>query len=89
MNAISRVIKEKMNVSETEKYIAELLGAENEKEKKPAETKRSVVLTADLVCSNIDRYVEKLRSVSDLVTVDKKEVGTDMVITLTVKRGVS
>mgnify|MGYP003290248474 CR=1 FL=1 len=89
MNAILRVIKEKMNVSETEKYVAELLGAENEKNKKPKETKKSVVLTADLVCNNIDRYVEKLRSVSDLVSVDKREVGTDMVITLTVKRGVS
>ena len=47
------------------------------------------MLTADLVCNNIDRYVEKLRSVSDLVTVDRKQVGTDTVITLTVKRGVS
>lgn len=89
MSAISRVIKEKMNVSETEKYIAELLGAENEKKKGTQESKKSVILTADLVCNNIDRYVEKLRSVSDLVSVDKREVGTDMIITLTVKRGVS
>ena len=87
MKAISRVIKEKMNVLEAEKYIAELLGAENEKNKKPQEVRKSVVLTADLVCNNIDRYVEKLRSVSDLVSVDKKQVGEDTVITLTVRKG--
>ncbi len=88
MDAIVRVIKEKMNVSETEKYIAELLGAEAGKEKKKTEGKKSVVLTSELVCNNIDRYVEKLRSVSDLVSVDKREVGTSTVITLTVKREV-
>ena len=87
--AISRVIKEKLNVAQTEKYICELLGAENTaKEKKKPETKRSVVLTADLVRNNIDRYLEKLQSVSDLVSVDRKEVGTNTVITLTVKREV-
>ncbi len=89
MSAISRVIKGKLNVSDTEKLVADLLGAERENGKKQTENKKNVVLTADLVCSNIDRYVEKLRSVSDLVSVDKREVGTDTVITLTVKKGVS
>ncbi len=90
MTAISRVIKEKMNVAETEKYIGELLGAEaSAKEKKKPEVKKSVVLTSDLVCNNIDRYLEKLQSVSDLVSVERKEVGTSTVITLTVKREVS
>ena len=74
MSAISRVIKEKMNVSETEKHIAELLGAENDKKKGAQEPKKSVILTADLVCNNIDRYVEKLRSVSDLVSVTRKRL---------------
>ncbi|MBO4980010.1 MAG: ParB/RepB/Spo0J family partition protein [Clostridia bacterium] len=89
MNAISRVIKGKLNVSDTERLVSDLLGAEREKGKKQPETKKTVVLTADLVCNNIDRYVEKLRSVSDLVSVEKREVGTDTVITLTVKKGAS
>ena len=89
MEAISRVIKEKMNVAETEKYVSEILGAEAAaKEKKKPEPKKSVILTSELVCNNIDRYLEKLQSVSDLVSVDRKEVGTSTVITLTVKREV-
>lgn len=89
MEAISHVIKEKMNVAETEKYVGEILGAEAAaKEKKKTEPKKSVILTSELVCNNIDRYLEKLQSVSDLVSVDRKEVGTSTVITLTVKREV-
>lgn len=84
--AISHVIKEKLNVSETEKYIGELLGSETPKQKKNQEAKKPISLSSSqLVCNNIDRYVQKLCSFSKLVSVDKKEVGGDTVITLTVK----
>lgn len=87
--AISRVIKEKWNVAETERYIGEVLGAENAaKNKKPPTDKKPVVLTSELVCNNIDRYLEKLQSVSDLVSVQRQEIGTQTVITLIVKKEV-
>ena len=69
-----------------EKYIGELLGSETPKQKKNQETKKPISLSSSqLVCNNIDRYVQKLCSFSKLVSVDKKEVGGDTVITLTVK----
>ena len=86
--AISHVIKNKLNVLETEKYIAELLGLDAAKQKKKQEEKKPISLTSSqLVCNNIDRYVQKLCSFSKLVSVDKKEIGGDTVITLTVKNG--
>ena len=86
--AISHVIKDKLNVLETEKYVAELLGSDAVKQKKKQETKKPISLTSSqLVCNNIDRYVQKLCSFSKLVSVDKKEVDGDTVITLTVKSG--
>ncbi len=85
--AISHVIKENLNVSETEKYIGELLGSDVAKQKKKADAKKPISLTSSqLVCNNIDRYVQKLCSFSKLVSVDKKEVGGDTIITLTVKK---
>lgn len=84
--AISHVIKEKLNVSETEKYIGELLGSDAAKQKKKTDDKKPLTLTSSqLVCNNIDRYVQKLCSFSKLVSVDKKEIGGNTVITLTVK----
>ncbi|MBO5305361.1 MAG: ParB/RepB/Spo0J family partition protein [Clostridia bacterium] len=89
MDAISRVIKDKLNVAETEKYVCEILGAEKAAKERPrVEAKKSVVLTSDLVCNNIDRYLEKLLTVSDLVSVDRKEVEIGTIITLTVRKGV-
>lgn len=85
---ISEVIKKGYNVADTEKYIQEVLNTESSHAKKPQEKQKSVVLTADVVCSNIDRYVEKLCSVSSLVSVEKQIVGENAVITLTVKREV-
>lgn len=84
--AISHVVKNKLNVLESEKYIAELLGSDAAKLKKKTETQKPISLTSSqLVCNNIDRYVQKLCSFSKLVTVDKKEMGGNVVITLTVK----
>ena len=84
--AITHVIKNKLNVSETERYVGELLGSDAAKQKKRSEAKSPVALTSpQLVCNNIDRYVQKLCAFSKLVSVDKKEVGGDTVITLTVK----
>lgn len=90
---IRHVIKQGLNVAATEQYIAELLKTEKLKEAKPkapvqTATHQSVRLTSELVCNNIDRYVEKLRSVSDLVTVDRKVTEEKTIIILTVNREV-
>ena len=72
----------------TPRFMAMNPNTESSHAKKPQEKQKSVVLTADVVCSNIDRYVEKLCSASSLVSVEKQIVGENAVITLTVKREV-
>ncbi len=85
---ISEVIAKGYNVADTEKYIQDVLNTEVSRVKKAQDAKKKVILTADVVCSNIDRYVDKLCSVSNLVSAEKKIVGENTVITLTVKKEV-
>lgn len=85
LDAISRVIKDKLNVADTEKLVSQFLSADASKGKKATDNKKTVQKTSEFVCNNIDRYVEKLCAYSNLVSVDKKESPESTIITLTVK----
>lgn len=85
LDAISRVIKDKLNVADTEKLVSQFLSADTSKGKKATDNKKTVQKTSEFVCNNIDRYVEKLCAYSNLVSVDKKESPESTIITLTVK----
>ncbi len=75
--AIHHVIDHTLNVAETDKYITSLLSHE---------TKVAVVRDKEALCSNLDKYIEKLQNGNDWITVNRSASETETVIILTLKK---
>ncbi len=88
--AIKEVMKQKLNVSQTEQYISELirrLPKSASCTKKQSSNKKPP--SFEVVHSHINRYIEKLSQTTDLVSVERASFDDEMVITLHIKNSVS
>ncbi len=84
---IQRVIDDRLNVSETDKYISNLLQKTAEEAQKPT-TKTTPTLAPEKLCSNIYKFVNRMQNVSgNCLTVNRRSDGGNVIITLTVRKG--
>ncbi len=81
---IHHVIERGLNVAETDRYVTELLsretGDKNSGKDAPKQDKK------ETVCANLNKYIEKLRSEHEWITVDKQTSNGETVFVLRVKR---
>lgn len=84
--AIRHTIEKKLNVAETEKYVADLLSQNLSAKHTIQATEKEKAVTRDIVFANLDRYIDKLQSNNDWIVVDKKAFDDETVITLTIKK---
>ena len=83
-NCIHHVINERLNVSETDKYIALMLAAPQEKLQKA----EIVPPTSEKLCSNIYKFINRVQGTAGgMLTVNRRSDGNNVVITLTVRKG--
>ena len=82
--ALEYIICHKLNVSESEKYISELIiNPQTAKEKQSPQA-----YTCEKVCSNIFKFVSKIQKASDnRLIINRRSDDKCVVITLTVKKG--
>ncbi len=76
--AIHHVIDHGLNVAETDKYITSLLSHETSREPQ--------VRDKETLCSNLDKYIDKLQNGNDWITVNRSASDTETVIILTLKK---
>ena len=85
-NCIFHVINNRLNVSETDKYISALLAEPTER--RTAEKENRITLTPERLCSNIYKFINRVQGASgDILAVDRRSDGDNVVITLTVRKG--
>lgn len=85
-NCIFHVINNRLNVSETDKYISALLAEPTER--RTAEKENRITLTPERLCSNIYKFINRVQGASgDILAVDRRSDGENVVITLTVRKG--
>ena len=86
-DCIRHVIDNKLNVSETDKYIANILARANEPQpQKPAEPAPQP--SPEKLCSNIYKFISRMQSASgNYLIVNRRSDDKNVIITLTVRKG--
>lgn len=85
-NCIFHVINARLNVSETDKYISTLLAEPADCH--ASEKENRITLTPERLCSNIYKFINRVQGASgDILAVDRRSDGGNVVITLTVRKG--
>ncbi len=83
--AIHYIIDHNLNVAETDQYISEILLHEPPTAKKLSQQNDSRS-EKEILCANLDKYIEKLRANNEWFCVNKSSSDTETVIILTVKK---
>jgi ParB family chromosome partitioning protein len=76
------VVINKLNVSQTEKYISELIGGS----KQPSQVQAKTSYTPEKICTSIYRYIAKLQKDSKNLIINRKSDDKSITITLTVRK---
>lgn len=85
-NCIHRVISARLNVNETDKYIANLLAEPSETQTQAKEAQAHS--SPEKLCSNIYKFINRLQGSSgNLLAVNRRSDGKNVIITLTVRKG--
>lgn len=80
--ALEQIILNKFNVSQTEKYISELLCSTSE----PLQERPEMVYTPEKICASIYKYIAKLQKESKNLIINRRSDDKSITITLTVRK---
>ena len=76
------VVINKLNVSQTEKYISELIGGS----KQPSQVQAKTSYTPEKICTSIYRYIARLQKDSKNLIINRRSDDKSITITLTVRK---
>ena len=87
-DCIRHVIDNKLNVSETDKYIANFLARANEPQPPQKSAEPAPQPSPEKLCSNIYKFISRMQSTSgNYLIVNRRSDDKNVIITLTVRKG--
>ena len=87
-NCIRYVIDNKLNVSDTDKYIAAALAHANEPQSTLKAQETPPQPSPEKLCSNIYKFISRMQNASgNYLTVNRRSDDKNVIITLTVRKG--